>query len=418
MENKIQPPARISDGFHSLRSLFIALILPCLAFSSQAQPPNPDDCYRADLEPRLGWLTSGAWSETASEPTLLLADASRNHLVELGTDGRRIDVLGSVLRREDGAATDLIRPTSIRSADGTLAVEDDAVDQIRRLGERRELVHTLPVRQSAGEAGQIAAIYDWMPLGDGILAFVDLEPAEHGETAWRNAFVYYDSAGGFDLFYELGTPGPETPEERAARVAKKYHYLFNYPYLSVIDGFGYILTVHEAVPRILEVRPGVVGFREVGTLPGELGHRPELLWEDDWNGRRRQYHFQRALEQSNTVVGLIAWQGKLYVMSKAGHLSTQGRTATWTLSRVSRSTGVVQASYTVPSTSPHLVAVPGERWAFVEKSAVIWLPTTGRDRSGTPFSEAASMVIAPGTWFQGESSGGSGVVASCRTLGR
>ena len=242
----------------------------------------------------------------------------------------------------------------------------------------------LPLRSSGIEpvpgnrAVRLMAVHDWSPMGDGILAFGDLESPQEG---FQRAFVYFDDKGGHQIFYRDATTARASDPNR----------LLTMRYIATLDDVGYILSP-DGGPTIGEVRLGIGGVRELGLLPEGFRDRPRLKGPRDWSEPRQMTNFYKTLEQSTMAEGLHSWDGSLFLVAKRA-AAARGETVRW-LIRLDPQDGKEMSRVRLPTVATHLGVVPGDFWALIEKG-----PVQGIGASHAPYMETSSIVLMPSGWL-------------------
>ena len=346
-------------------------------------------CYQGNLEnKRIEWATSGAWSQSGD--SLLLVDTLQAQVLKISLDGEVTTGLAtSLVSAASGPDQPLRRPSQIRPIAGGYLLEDEIPDAIFRLDSDLRFDGADGVRrQPMGGGKELQVIYDWTPLGDGILAFGDLANPEGSEDRardrdWQSAFVYYSprDSRAHEVFFRIDVNAPV-----------RQHYIGNMPYLAALGNAGYILSLDER-PTIYEVRSGVEGIRELPYFPEEFRHRPRLEHPVARAGYRRATMSYKILEQSSIAAGLYAWDDHLYLLAK-GSADRFGHTAWWLL-RLDPRDGSEQSRVRLPTQASNLTVVPGDFWAFLEKG-----PVEGIGDRYAPYMETASIVFLPSDWLR------------------
>ena len=129
----------------------------------------------------------------------------------------------------------------------------------------------------------------------------------------------------------------------------------------------FLLTYDSQTGRTEIVRGevGKEGLVALGAWPEEIPrHLPRPLGYDTVEGF---VEMNVLVASAPGPVALLAWEGDLYLLARRpGPERTE-----WLLSRIDPRTEVVVGTVRLPSTSRHLVAVPGSKaWALLEKGPV------------------------------------------------
>lgn len=402
-----------SLGWISSRAVIcLLLVTACLgSLPAEAAGPSlePSVCYTSQLEWSLGWATSGAWVGTTEDRHLVIADASRASLIRFEPDGK---VMNQIRRYRDiqreVALGVLRRPRTIRPDPN-----DDPSDGIRNFWvnnrgdepaflklDREQNLHRrmLSVPADKGAERPIAGSYTWSPLDSGVVALVarklpQLQKVPGERPQYEFSFVYYDADGVQGEFYTIKGKSDEE------RFASRLQYLLGMQTVTTIGSRSYILLVHEDPVRIIEVQAGVDGFRELDQVQkAGFGARPRVDWEEGSTLNRHYLAYQR-IEGSRTPIALHSWGDSLYLLVKEAAGAPPARDTRWWVLQLSPATGEVLSRTELPTSAPHLTAVPGEHWAFIEKGPVQLMGTATEPWGDHPYMETHSMVLVPATWL-------------------
>lgn len=300
---------------------------------------------RLDVKIPKAWITSGAWN---GDGELLLVDSGSGELLHLTASGRLLIVsLGG-----QGLKVSDIRPTEtgilLKLRDGRFV----ALDRQGRF--QKEWQPISPDGKSPGVRG----IFNWVPLGNSLLAFGDVVTSA---STWTSGWMQVP----------LREPASFTMVTSAAldSVQRRIYVLGN-SYAASDGSTGYLLIPGSPRPQLLRISQESGGF-EKRALEGfedtSLRDESRLL---PMGGTREDFIARyRALEHSVAPVGLYAQGGKLYLLIRRPAL-TAGQTE-WELARLNKESGRILGRITLPTRANHLIVIPGkERWAFVEKGSV------------------------------------------------
>jgi hypothetical protein len=358
-----------------LRKTVVLLLFVFAPASLAAQAAQPE-VRRVPLSPAPFWTVSAV---SGPDGELLVADSVSREIYRYdGISGQRLGAVSGLA----GAALPKYRPSEIELAPGGYAVEVDTAylvfldESLRPSGELNVLAG------SQGARGQVASLYSWSVVGGDLIAFgdVNLSPSTKGGE-WVTALVRIPRSdpSSFQLLHRIDLRDP----------ARDYA-LVGLDLMATIGGDAYFLLL-DSPPKIFKVGPGALspptlrpedahllaGF-QVGKLPQTQG----FLKED-------VIAIFGALEAAAIPAGLYGWEGRLWLLTRrplAGSAGTH-----WELTGIDPSGRSASIVREVPTTVPHIVAVPGPgSWRFIEKLTV----------TGFGKQEVTSVLEVPGSYFR------------------
>ncbi len=224
---------------------------------------------------------------------------------------------------------------------------------------------------------ELKTIYDWSPMGSGILALGDLE-LKGSRDDLLSAFFYFDERKRPQIFLPFNVT--DSPN----------HYLRDMPSTAVLEDAGYILF-HEEHMSIAEIRPDRV--RKLPHFPEDFRSCPKFDSNPRWSETRRSTAHYRTLEESNTAAGIYTWNGNLYLLAKQA--IRRDRETPWWLIRLDPQNGQELSRVRLPTGAAHLTVVPGDSWALIEKG-----PVEGIGDMYAPFMETSSIVFLKEGWIE------------------
>lgn len=379
---------------HRNRYLFLVFALLCVALTqlAPAQDLQASWCYQSGLSEQILWTTSGAWAEDGLVVVDQLDEQVRQYApngVMRATLEARILATGVAGDRKLGAPAQIRETASgyLLFNDNDLRDDDPTPAEIIKLDERLEALPQ-PIKvegRELGSDGTLAAIFDWAPMGEGILAFGDLRL---DDDVWESAFLYFDESGRHQVFERIDSHADVVNHYTAGTM----------PYIATLDDVGYILFMNE-IPFIGEVRLGVPGVRRLESFPEEFRNAPRLATRPDWararKGDRQATLFFEILEASTMAAGLYAHGGELYLLGKsaAKQLGPTSSTSWWMIG-LDPADGRELSRAKLPTNAAHLTIVPGDFWALIEKD-----PVQGIGKRHAPYMETSSMVLVPSRWI-------------------
>lgn len=360
---------------------------------ASAQDLDSRYCFRVNLSQEFGWATSGVSMPGSAEPALLVVDTLQDKIMKVSSAGVVSQGLPEKITSAFGAASASLRlPTHIHHSseeDGFLILDDSHPARILHLNTDLGLVDEILVEnRSLGNGVSLMAVFDFVVLGDGILAFADLLGPESG--AWESAFIYLgpshsDISVNHQIFYRLETTSHP-----------RNYYIRNIPYLASIGSAGYILLMREGRSSIGVVQPGTDGVRELEYFPEDFRSCPILKRDPrlpPTHGPRHATMSYETIEKSNMAIGLFSWKGYLYLLAKEAR-SSNGETAWWLIT-LNPKNGQEIHRLSLPALASHLTIVPGEKfWMIIEKDSV-----QGLGDRHSPFMRTSSMALIPAGWL-------------------
>ncbi len=336
-----------------------------------------DACYRIPLPKKsLLWTTSGAWAPDGQ--SLWVPDVLSGQIIELS-------VRGTITKLPDIHSTKgelpphaRAKPSKIRVSDGSYLVEEEERDEIIVYrGETGSPVLT-SIKKKRMSASQLMTIYDWVPIGNGILAFGDLNKLRTAD--WESAFLYFGGDHERILF--------RLPVESPARI----YYQRNLPYVAAHNDTGYILFFGEETKIIEAQASGEGGWRELAFFPADFSRAPPIKRIPGFHGTLEATSFYKLVERSTMAVGIFAWEDHLHLLAKKA-MDEDGNTDWW-LIRIDPADGQELSRTRLPTQAAHLTAVPGLFWAFIEKD-----PVEPQGQGGSPRMAIQAMTLMPGKWL-------------------
>lgn len=362
-----------------------------------AQPLPPDQCYHASLSSALLWTTSGAPTHDV-EPGAWVVDAVDKKIF-------RIDQRGwvEVDPAKNTAAHQLSNPRQIRATDrGYLLLRiarttkpDGTLEQAPEIYRfDHELADPVPIALPK----EVVAIWDFVSLGDGVLAFGDFnEPKPFA------ALFYASPDGGRQIFHRY----PLLNEDGTLNEAVFAYTTDNTSrFLATLDRVGYMLF-REPSSRIGRVEIGAEGVTYLSGFPHDFRAFPNVASRTAWReatsafGRTKAYF--EIVEKSKLAASLFAGheggEEYLYLLVKdARHYETG---TPWWLVKLDPENGEAVARLSLPTSrmAAHLTVIPNSDgfWTLIERRNVIGL------RGGSnivPYMKTASMTLLPSTWLR------------------
>jgi hypothetical protein len=159
-------------------------------------------------------------------------------------------------------------------------------------------------------------------------------------------------------------------------------YLLGYPFFAALDNKAYVLTVAE-MSYIQEIG---LGRRRLRSFPSGVNRMPTVM------DTGRIVETFRSMEAAIIPSGLYAWRGTIFVLSRKPRLQEEG--TLWQLTAIDPCLDAVLSTFTLPTSSPHIAIVPGDKfWAVLEKGSV----------SGAGTQEFLGIKFLPAPWFRRES---------------
>ena len=296
------------------------------------------------------WIYDGAW---VAPDELVLVDALNNRLLAFDRGGRYEGEGLGWLRR--GVADEGFYPSRLATIGETITLGLAGGLVVETEGERVVKVHRLLEVEVRG--GELVGVYAWA-AGSRDLVVVGQLREGNSRGPLRLFAVPWD---GTEASW-IGPPVPGTAEGSGAAS----WYALGDARLARLGRFVFLLTYDPGTGRT-EILRGEVGSDRL--VP--LGAWPEvprhLSWPLGYETVDGFVGMSTLVASAPGAVALLAWEEDLYLLARRpGPERTE-----WLLSRIDPRTEVVVGTVRLPSSSRHLVAVPGPKaWALIEKGPV------------------------------------------------
>lgn len=335
---------------------------------------------RHEFSRPLYWPTSAVWTP-AFGSDLLVVDVLQDRLLLSSTEGNLTDLPEAM-----SAARALTHPSQVRSSDELIWVEDEAEDTVTVFDrESLDRVREIRLKETRFEPADgdsvehLAVIYDWIPVGEGLLVFGDAKKAGSagGDGSWSMVLAFLSPDGSGEVLRRLPISWPE-----------RQRYKETLRYFAEAAGSGFVLLFGDQTEVLRVDRSGKE--TELLALPDELTDSvsPTVPKEAGLDGPERATRFYRNLEEADRVLyGLYGAGDELFLLLRQRYAATS--LATWELVPVDPRSGELGPRVLVPSRAPHLGVVPGEsNWALIEKSGVEGVPPYQ-----APFMQSLSLAV-------------------------
>lgn len=313
-------------------------------------------CLSVDTDEIPSWVTSGVWLDDS----LLLADVSQRRLVRVSKDGEAgrfgleigDELSGPIRIKANAPPAPSTAGFVIELADGRLL----PVDQSFR--KRRDSPLLLATLENEGR--HIAALLDWVPAGEDIVGYADIDGTTGLVSGWTNGIVRFSLAKPEAFIVAHERPFPD-----AMRVSMR----LTYPLIASIGSTGYVVLMDERM-GLWRLGPDDRDLQAMVAFPPSLRTRPAPKLPG-WLQREEYPEVMAAVEKAAMPAGLWAWERSLFLLSRA----FEGGQRHWYLSRIDPVRDEVLWTVPVPSTAHHMTVIPGpDRWALLEKGPVLgWL---------------------------------------------
>lgn len=359
-------------------SILFAAIVASSTLWVHADTLIPDNCYQVKLSTRLdGWPRAAAWLDGT---TLLVTDVKDRRVLAVGAQGEVLSDIDKFVPRPNAELKSLQWPSRVRATENGFYIHDKLTGDIVLFDRwlQKEGSFTVKGRQIAN-GFTLQVVWDWTPMGDGILAFGDLKRS-NGDWA-DSAFLYFDNSGKSQIFYRL-----------AGDSEVRDHYIGDTFHIAVIEDVGYILFLEET-PKIVEVQLDQEGVRELGRFPEAFRMSPKFSRAH--KGPRRMFDRFQAIEAGTMPVGLYAWNHYLYLLAKGSRNKGNGQTAWW-LIKLDPQDGEDLSHAYLPTDAAHLTLAPGHAWwGIIEKSHVQYIGS-----GAAPYMNSTHVTFVPTSWIE------------------
>jgi hypothetical protein len=304
---------------------------------------------QVELQERPYWTVTGTWSPDGEE--LLLVDALRGEILRYDSQGR----YQGMVPWEDKSAN-RYRPKAIFAHGGSYLLEY-ATGRFAELNTGFAKIREIEVLPRArNESGEVIAIFQWVPVADHLLAFVDLKGTD-GEPVSAIVRIPLEDPAAFAVIETMAVSDP-----------RRQMFLLGLPWLSAGQDRGFYLVPQEhptvasvGAAEAVERRPvpssdsALAGFTELPRLPAD-------------RGPKNAAKLFASLETARFASGLVAADGAVFVLLRQPGAAPPE--SSWLLRRIDPGSGAV-SDLPLATRAPHLTIVPGPRqWALVEKGQV------------------------------------------------
>lgn len=314
-------------------SLFLALgwIFPLPAVADES-------CRHVTLTPTPAWTYSGAW---APDGRLLLVDVGTKAVRAYDPHTGRGEVgwrSAEGLDQPGGPA--LVQ----RHGDAVLLEVQDVLHAWAPGNDPKPMV---PLVEDNGPAG-LRSVHSWAAGEEHVLVYAD---HYHPVAGWRSvlAVAGLDDPSRLHVVETVPFDGPN-----------RSFYTNSQSFLAASGETGWVLTL-EPRPHLIEIDLPTGTSRRL-PLPAALAPRVEL---PPAQGLDTLVDQQAALATTHRPAGLYVHDGVLYVLSR--HPQSE---SPWRLTTYDPVQGRALSATILPTRAAHLVVVPGEMWAVVEKGPV------------------------------------------------
>lgn len=343
-----------------LRRILASLAIALCAQSGWAATSGV--CREKTFARKPGWTLSGAWASGGAE--LLIADPLYETIWRYTASGKS---LGSISEPLKSTIRDL-SPISIQSSAGGLVLEV-AGNGFLFLSNKMEPAKTRGVmtKSAKGPYSIGGGLWQWTPVGNEIIAFLDLYPTSLPSPwdpkfldKWFSGFVRFpaDNPAAFRLLQREGRTQIDIRSE------ERNLFRTGYSYMTSIGTTAYILSM-DARMSLMKNEAGSDELKPLRSFPlGESDVAPALprfKYAEDYPKTLAQ------VERESMPVGLYSQGGLLYVLWRKP--SPQG--TRWILSSIDPQKDRYIGATEIPLKANHVVVVPGDNtWAFIEKGPV------------------------------------------------
>ena len=341
------------------RILTLSLVLLC---TTTGWATAQEVCHDVTLSRKPVYTISAAWTPDNSQ--LLVVDPVLRTLWRYTASGQSLGAISEPLR---SAVKDL-SPLSAKRHDGNLILQiaDDGflfLDDKLRPGKTKAFL----AKSSGGPFSIGGGLWQWEPVGNDVVAFLDLYPSSLKEPydpknydQWFSGYVRFpaNQPADFKLLKRQGIDQVNIRGEERTLMRT------GYSYITSIGTTAYILSMDGR----MTLMKNEVGSNELKPLhafpPGESTVTPMLprfTTSDSYVATMAD------LESKSMPVGLFSQGRTLYILwRKPSHQGVQ-----WILSSIDPRKDLYTGSMEIPIKADHVVVVPGDQnWAFIEKGPV------------------------------------------------
>lgn len=339
--------------------VLIALVSLVAAFGrSGSAEPSALPSQRKVLDVDLSWTTAAAWFGTQPDSDLLLIDTvPPARLLQISRGGHLRKALSEWPGATSKAPAAIQWPALVASDKNGAYFLDDATQSVVSFDSSGSLApKSISFSSLRAETTpiQVVGVYDFSPADDGVVAFVD-------NAANVSQYVYVREDHSATI---LGTIPPFGPEST-------YVKLGIFRAMAVIGDYAYLLRFLET-PVIERVRLKDGKASVLASLPAPFDARPMIETQQaavGGHGATQAIRNLRVVEKASLPYGIFTWDNQLFLLLR--ERADDSYSPIWRLQRIDIATGRAASETTLPTRAGHLVAVPGETWAFLEKSLVV-----------------------------------------------
>lgn len=313
---------------------------------------------RYELAVDLSWTTAAAWFGEADDAGLLVIDTvPPARLLLLSRAGQLLQTMDEWQSPHSARPEPVQWPALVRSDTHAAYLLDDALGSVVAVDPSGAIAPsetTFAPLQTRGQTLEVAGIFDFEPAPSGAIAFVD-------NAAGTSQFLYVRRDGSASIIDSLPPFGAEST----------YIKLAIFRTMAVLGDDAYLLRFRER-PAIEKVSLGKGERSLLSELPSPYDVRPQIETKDQaagGHGATQAIRNLRVVENASLPYGIFGWKGNLFLLLR--EIVDDPERPRWRLQLVDTLTGKAISEVTLPTHAGHLVAVPGETWAFLEKSVVV-----------------------------------------------
>lgn len=344
------------------RAVYLRVVLVILVSLGAGVASFAEECRRERPNRLPIWSMSGAWRGD----TLLLADSFGKRVMNYR---RSHGYLGD----EDSLLAQMmhLRPLAIAPYGQGWAVQFQ--DRLVVLDASMRAVLNENFKQTDRQGVGLAKLYSWAA---GSEHFYSCSDYLSGVEKWHRGIVRF----------KADEPWKFVPLKELSHEEMLFCNL-GYPMVATLGDTGYALVMSDR-PVIEAYSPKAEDGTPLANV--DFGNRPDIPPYTTYNEFAMT---MRGVEALDAPVAIFGWKNHLYVLRRQPRV--EGSTI-WRLLKIDpEGTGEIVADVVLPSTSPHLMVIPGkDEWALVEKGRVRRIGD--QDVLGIRYLAASSIEALPG----------------------
>lgn len=331
-------------------------------------------CQRVWPARTPAWTYSGVVS--AEGDTFLLVDSLEAQVVRYSAAGDFLGMLPEATRDFNRAYV----PNAIVRTESGFALSFEGRPDLMVLDQAYRVLGKKSLRARHSDKNFVDGTFQWaLSKGNDLVTCSDFQQNDR----WQSGIL------------RIPDKNPAQFQVFLASNFRNAEWLFcrlGFPYIANLGDTAYVYLLNEQ-PGIYAIGHGAAAEPKfLAQLDKKLRLRPSL---PSFSTPYEFAHTMQAVEIATMVTGLFAWENSLYLVHREPVGPSLEETR-WSLYKVDPTTGAVLASTVLPTTTNHIVVIPGPKsWLVVEKGPVV-------DFLGQ--QKVKSFLIVPAELLRGDTS--------------